>query len=594
MSEPYPHLNLVVHATHEAGVKVGGIGAVLDGLLSSEHYNRQVGETLLVGPMDTDDRTAMERLTSPRNRLEIRYSSYHGIDHIAPDLSARLRAIEEQHHVSMLYGARQFGQAHHQVLLVDGRHANPERVNAFKAALYSRFGIQSDRYESDPEYSSYVNAAEAQYWALQAISRERPGVIIAHEFMGLPLCYSAMIHARARYRTLFYGHETATVRPIIESHPGHDTMFYSVLEQAQGAGLYLEDVFGDQSHFAKHALINPVPEHCDGILAVGDWVLREMQFLGSAWAKAQIDLVYNGVPSYEITLEQKAESRARLQQYCTNLLGYVPDYVFTHVTRLIPSKALWRDVRVMEHLAPLLAQRHKSAVFFALSTVIPIGRPARAVREMEERYGWPVNHHETVVYVDGQPVPDLVSHEIPFYHAAEAFNRSTSAASIVLVNQYGWSRDRCGQRMPEDMTFADIRHGSDLEFGQSVYEPFGIAQVEPLSFGALCVISRVCGCVGFLERVGGLTAANVVLADYTDAGDQRTSLSDLLAIGQSQRDQIEARQASIVARQIIDQLPPDEQAMRQTIRRGYELSRAMSWEVVVSDYLLPSLRRVVT
>ena len=30
---PLPTFDLVVHATHEAGLKVGGIGAVLDGLL---------------------------------------------------------------------------------------------------------------------------------------------------------------------------------------------------------------------------------------------------------------------------------------------------------------------------------------------------------------------------------------------------------------------------------------------------------------------------------------------------------------------------------------------------------------------------------
>ena len=40
-------LQLVVHATHEAGVKVGGIGAVLDGLLRTESYNDAVARTVL-------------------------------------------------------------------------------------------------------------------------------------------------------------------------------------------------------------------------------------------------------------------------------------------------------------------------------------------------------------------------------------------------------------------------------------------------------------------------------------------------------------------------------------------------------------------
>ena len=44
--------------------------------------------------------------------------------------------------------------------------------------------------------------------------------------------------------------------------------------------------------------------------------------------------------------------------------------------------------------------------------------------------------------------------------------------------------------MPADMEFMDIRKGSDAEFGQSIYEPFGIAQVEPISFGGICVFSE--------------------------------------------------------------------------------------------------------
>ena len=81
MSKQIP---LVVHATHEAGVKVGGIGSVLDGLLSAQNYNHQVARTVLVGPMNGQDSIEMERLTSPRNGLDIRYSSLHGIFHGAP------------------------------------------------------------------------------------------------------------------------------------------------------------------------------------------------------------------------------------------------------------------------------------------------------------------------------------------------------------------------------------------------------------------------------------------------------------------------------------------------------------------------------
>lgn len=589
MSTTSPDLGLVIHATHEAGVKVGGIGAVLDGLLGSQAYNASVAQTVLVGTMDVGNPEEMGRILSPRNKLDVLYSSVHDTMEVTPRLAAGLGAVEREYGVRILYGLRAFADARHEVLLVDGQNADIARVNTYKGQLYQRFGIQSDRYEGHPEYDHFVNAAEAQYAAVRAVIGDREATIVAHEFMGLPFCYSAMIHARDRYYTVFYGHETAAVRPIVESHPGHDTMFYNVMAQAARAGRHLEDVFGDQSGFYKHGLVQPVPTHLDNILAVGDWVVREMRFLGPAWGNANIDLVYNGVPSFETTLARKAASRALLQQYCMNLLGYRPDYIFTHVTRFVPSKGVWRDIRVMQHLAPMLARHGKTVVLFVLASVIPVGRPPAAVFEMEARYGWPVHHTEATVQVGGEAVPDLVSHEVPFYRAAEEFNQAYSSASIVLVNQFGWSRDRCGLRMPEEMSFVDIRRGSDLEFGQSVYEPFGIAQVEPLSHGALCVVSRICGCVGFLQRVDGLAERNVIIADYTDVSPEIDSIEAALSIDQAQRDRMETAKAAEIARTIVARLPHDKAEAEHILETGYDLSRHMSWEVVARDYLLPSL-----
>ena len=93
--------------------------------------------------------------------------------------------------------------------------------------------------------------------------------------------------------------------------------------------------------------------------------------------------------------------------------------------------------------------------------------------------------------------PDLSGAEVDMNRFLQDFNRRSRAVKIVFVNQFGWNRERCGTRMPSDMEFTDIRKGSDLEFGQSIYEPFGITAVESLTFGSLCVISgvhKVCEC----------------------------------------------------------------------------------------------------
>jgi hypothetical protein len=267
-------------------------------------------------------------------------------------------------------------------------------------------------------------------------------------------------------------------------------------------------------------------------------------------------------------------------------LGYIPDYVFTHVTRLVLSKALWRDLRVMEHLDGLLHQVGKRAVLLVLSTSSPAGRRPEWVRAWEAQYGWPVGHRAD----NG----DLIDLEASFFFAGvEPFNRRATASQVVFVNQFGWSRDRCGDRMPAEMEFADIRKGSDVEFGQSIYEPFGIAQLEPLSVGALCCVSNVCGCVGFAERAAhGLSSLpNLVLADYVSLpqGYWLGSPYDALGIDQGVRDWIEGNNSAATARLLFERLPRDHQQIQTLLERGQLAAQAMSWEVVVQDYLLPGL-----
>jgi hypothetical protein len=579
---------LVVHATDEAGIKVGGPGAVLDGLLSSGSYLLGVQRTLLVGPMDTHDDVEMERLVSPANRLEVEYSSYHGADKLERRLSAALGKIEASFNVHILYGHRDFGGTRHEVILVDANQVNPVKLNAFKRRVYDEFGLQSDKYETDPEYSRFINAAEPSYLALKIlIGSGNPGerFMIAHNYMGLPLLYSAMLHDPGLYHTVFYAHEVATIRPIVENSYGHDTMFYNTLHQARAQGLFLRDVFGDQSNSFKHAMLK-TSIACDNILAVGDPIVDELRFLSPVLAQAHIDLVYNGLSTNEISLEEKLASHSRLGQYAVSLelFSKAPDYVFTHVSRFLPSKAMWRDVRVMEHLDRLLLAQKQRAVLYVLATALPTGRRVRDVHEWEQAYGWPVVHRAD----NG----DLRGEETDFYRLVEVFNAKAQASRIILVNQFGWNQERCGQRMPAEMTDDDIRWGSDLEFGQSIYEPFGISQLEPLSFGALSVVSSVCGSLGFIRQVSkGQIPDNIIVADYVTlpegvvVGDHRATQS----LGKGERDQIEAAQAERVAHEIIARLPTTRKARKALLGSGYQLSQQMSWDVVVQNYLLPAL-----
>lgn len=580
-------MQTVVHVTHEAIQKIGGIGAVLHGLLTSKVYLEKATRNILVGPFWPSDESGEKRLGKDG---EVLYSS---LDHLyRSPLAARFREIEQTYDVGIVYGRRKYVNKETgvtsvpEVLLLDVSRFDKDKLANFKYELWKQFGIDSARYDHIWDYEQYTRLAQpaiAALHALGATSTVDPAVILSHEYMGMPTVLAAVMEGdKGHFRSVFYAHECATMRRIVEGHPGHDTMFYNVMRTAITQGHYVEDVFGSQHDYYKHALIKAT-RFCDNIFAVGDYTLKEMRFLGPDFAAVDAQLAYNGVPSFKISVDEKMRSRNKLREYCKTLLKFEPDYVFTHVTRLVPSKGLWRDLRVLEHVEELLRQRNETAVLFTLSTEVP-GRRGDDIRAIESRYHWPVVHRE------GHP--DLSGGEAAYYQGVQEFNAQSRNVKVVFVNQFGFDRSVCGNRMPADMEFMDIRKGSDAEFGQSIYEPFGIAQVEPISFGGICVFSECCGCAGFVAHAtDGKPTPNVIVADYTDLPQKSLRPEQLMSIGQAERDQLEHEVAAKVAKDLIERLPRTPAEFEQFIERGYELAQKMSWDVVARDYVLPGISR---
>ena len=54
--------------------------------------------------------------------------------------------------------------------------------------------------------------------------------------MGMPFVLKTILEDDPNIKTIFYAHEVATVRPIIENHSGHDTMFYNALRRGSDEG----------------------------------------------------------------------------------------------------------------------------------------------------------------------------------------------------------------------------------------------------------------------------------------------------------------------------------------------------------------------
>ncbi len=579
--------NIAVHVTHEAAGKIGGIGAVLHGLFTCPSYLDAIGRSILVSPLFTTEGPVETRLGEDG---EVLYSSVDGL--INPGYSNAFRRIESMYNVGIVYGRRTFVDAQTgtrsspEVLLIDVRYMDLGMLNEFKRRLFEQFGIQSHLHEHLWEYDQYVRLAAPAIAALKALgAADERTTVIAHEFMGMPTALAAILEPYCHFRTAFYAHEVATIRRIVEESSGHDTMFYNVLHQAHKNHLYVNDVFGNQSSYFKHALVEAA-KHCDHIYAVGDYVADEMRFMAPEFEGADIDVVYNGIPAYEITLSDKLASKDKMQRYCQTLLGYRPDYVFTHVTRLVRSKGLWRDLLVLAEIDKMLRQQNQTAVFVLLSTEVS-RRRSSDIYNMEAAYGWPVAHREGW--------PDLSGGEAHFYTAIQKFNARSRNVKILFLNQFGFDPRSCGGQMPGDIEFIDIRKGSDVEFGQSIYEPFGIAQLEPLTFGGICAVSSVCGCAGFVRDVtGGQPTRNVIIADYTHLIDYPyKDMEDLMQIDRQTRDRIESAESLRVAHEVMERLPKSEADLQALIKSGYQLACNMSWDVVVRKYLLNDLRHIL-
>jgi glycosyltransferase involved in cell wall biosynthesis len=574
----------LAHITHEAVQKFGGIGAVLRGLITSRHYKSIVKRTVLVGPVTDEERKLIEAGKTeitlvPSKQMKDRTAAI------------GLGQIEQRYGVEFLYGERVFkgGDAGVdnavEVLLIDASKMPRDQVRTARTWLKNEFGLRFDKFRMREIYDRFVRMAAPAYEALLTLRRSKDGPVIlaSHEWFGLPLAYWVIGRRDPRYRTILHAHEVAAIRPIVEKHPAHDVAFYNALRLGLGQGKYLPDVFGSIENSFTGALVSRA-HLLDRIFAVGDPIVDEFRFLDAEFAKAPIDLVYNGIGAPKIPLEAKIESRKRLQEYARRLVGWRPDFVLTHVARPVPSKAFWRDVQLLAELDPKLAAAGERAVLFILASATP-PRSVADVAKMEKDYNWPVEHRKGY--------PDLAGPETQIERVVRSFNRKAKASHAIFVNQFGWQHGLCGKAMPRAMEFADVRRGTDVELGMSAYEPFGIAQIEPLPFGAICVISGACGCRGFIEKVNTKSElVNVIVKDYAVAPKGAT-INKLTKMTKSAAGEIEKKVAKELAAELYPLLPRSDKDRKKYLTLGYRYARQMSWDVVVRDFFLPGVKAVV-
>ena len=453
-------------------------------------------------------------------------------------------------------------------------------ISEFKFHLWENFGIRSDLYESDWDYQQYLRIAMPYLEIVERLYGTGSDFYhFAHEYMGV-LSALAVLMAKRKHKTIFVAHEVSPARTIVENMAGADISFYNLLKKGVEKSQSLEQVFGSQEKLSRSELVKRA-EKFDRIFTVSDIVKNEYLFLCPQTPPEKIRVVYNGISARPITTTHKQHSRKILETYIDHLFNFTPDIILTHLARLVISKGIWRDISLLYHFDKILDEQNLKGAFILVSSLITTGRPSEDVSKMEAEYGWPVMHKVGW--------PDLEGGEVDIYNYLQVFNSRSRAIKAVFINQFGFDRIRCGQRVPADAEFADLRIGSDAELGFSIYEPFGIAQIETIPFGGVALLSSSCGCAPFLEKAFAKAPIKpFCITDFIGAGASMR-FDQLKDMSIPERDKIEAAIFARCAPKIFGCLALTPGRKEEYLANAREYSSLMNWETIVQDYMLPNL-----
>ncbi len=568
-------MKIAVHITHEAMKKVGGIGAVLSGVCTTKAYKTFFDKTLFYGPLWG---SRSEIYTNIEKTGEILLSTLDNYD--KNHYKEFFDGVKQKYNIDIIYGKRKLIDESDasktnivDVILIKTASMKQEGVVKFKFKLWEKFGIQSDLYEHDWDYEQYLRIAIPFLEILDKLYGAGGNYYdFAHEYMGVPSALSVV--SQKQHKTIFVAHEVSPVRSLVEKSSGHDISFYNILSEEHGKRTF-EEVFGSQKQNPRNELIEQAVNF-DSIFAVSDLIKEEYLFLVPDTPLKKIKTVYNGLSVQNISADQKKQSRELINTYIDKLLGFKPDVVFTHVTRLVMSKGLWRDIALLHYLDEIFHSKNLKGVYVLLSTFVAAGRPAEDVLRMEKEYGWPVNHR--------YGWPDIMGLEAEIYDYLQIFNKKSKAIKALFINQFGFNREKCGTRVPENAHFVDLRIASDAELGFSIYEPFGIAQLETIPFGGTALLSSSCGSVSLLDEVfKNAEFKPYYVLDFVSEGRGIKHLTI------EKRTEIERELFKEHAQSIFETLPVTEEKRKKYLKNTLLYSPRLGWENIVKTYLLPNL-----
>lgn len=585
-------MRVAIHITHEAVQKIGGIGSVINGVCTADNYKQFFEKTLLYGPAFSSTADVYSKLGRGGQVL---YSNLDSLD--KGSFHQIFSPVVEKYKINIIYGKRIIASEYNinktnevDVMLIDIQNMNQSLIDIFKYVLWEKYGIQSDRF-TDWDYEQYLRIAVCYFELLNALyGQSYQYYHFSHEYMGIASVLKVItereLQGLKNHKTIFWAHEVSPARSIVENYKGHDVSFYNILSESEKKYLSMESVFPEILESYRTQLVKRTTVF-DYIFAVSDIVAKEYLFLNPQINKEKVKIVYNGVAFHTIDIKKKIESREKISNYIESIFNFKFNVLFTHVTRLVLSKGLWRDLVLLEELDEKFSLNGLKGAYILLSTLIGTGRNSSDIHRMEKEYGWPVLHKKGW--------PDCIGYEEEIYDLIQLYNAKSKSIKAVFINQFGFDTRTCGDRVPLGTTIVDLRIASDAELGYSIYEPFGISQIESVPFGGISLLSRACGASYLFEKIWENDKnAPYHIIDFSSLEDLKLSqineillssdkITSLKNLDSNLRKQIETNFFKINCLKIIEKLPKTDKERESLLETNSTKVMNFGWEARLKD-----------
>ena len=301
--------------------------------------------------------------------------------------------------------------------------------------------------------------------------------------------------------------------------------------------------------------------------AISDNVVDELRFVDPGFSNLDnIPICYPGILMLPCTINSKERARRLVLSYASAEWGYCLDpettLIAVHIARAVRAKGFPRDISLMKALGQCLR-----AEGMGILLIIVTAWKGRG----------------------GQLVSDLLS-------ASQEMNTPGSNVRLKVVNEFHWPDQTESGSSPTCFSRQDLHMATDISLGLSTYDTFAISPLEPVSCGAICMISTGCGCACHLQKLKGIES-NILIADYGKRLDEILDVKDnyesIFEITNLHKESLEEQATKEFAVELAEKVPRNTAQRTDSLARGIKIGKQMNWENEIAHSFIPILKELV-